>query len=142
MTYSSTVIELFTLTAPASATAPSLPILLLDRLQYSTVVIKDYTLREQSYDLLQLRNRGVHLERPRQCRRSFTANIVMLQTAVRHWRDQGQTNAECYDSTYYNFLTDLFTLRAHASATAPSLPTLLLDRLQYDTAVTTNNTPC
>jgi hypothetical protein len=36
---------LFTWRAPASATAPSLPMLLLPRLQYGTVVIKDKTPR-------------------------------------------------------------------------------------------------
>jgi hypothetical protein len=43
MTNFSTVTELFTLSAPASATAPSLPILLPHRLQHGTVVIKGNT---------------------------------------------------------------------------------------------------
>jgi hypothetical protein len=38
MTYYSSVSELFTLRAPARAIAPSLPILLLPRLQYGTVI--------------------------------------------------------------------------------------------------------
>jgi hypothetical protein len=36
--------------------------------------------------------------------------------------------------TYLNFVTELLTLRAPASATAPSLPILLLSRLRVLTA--------
>jgi hypothetical protein len=41
MAYFNLETELFTLRAPASAAASSLPISLLSRLQYSTVVIKE-----------------------------------------------------------------------------------------------------
>jgi hypothetical protein len=43
--------------------------------------------------------------------------------------------------TYSNKVTELFTLRPSASATAPSLPMLLLCRLQYGTVVIKDNTP-
>jgi hypothetical protein len=37
--------------------------------------------------------------------------------------------------TYCNSVTELFTFRAPASATAPSLPKLVPSRLQYGTAL-------
>jgi hypothetical protein len=43
--------------------------------------------------------------------------------------------------TYQNSLTVVFTLRAPASATAPSLPILFFHRLQYDTVVIRDNKP-
>jgi hypothetical protein len=43
--------------------------------------------------------------------------------------------------TYFNSLTELFTLRASASATIPLPLILLLPRLQYGTTVIKDNTP-
>jgi hypothetical protein len=54
MTYPNFVTEVFTLRAPASATAPSLPILLLYSLQYGTVLIKDNTPRRSIKQLTQV----------------------------------------------------------------------------------------
>jgi hypothetical protein len=42
---------------------------------------------------------------------------------------------------YFNTVTELFTWRAPASATAPSLPTSLFARLRYRTVVIKDNTP-
>jgi hypothetical protein len=71
----------------------------------------------------------VHFESPRQRHRPFTANIVMIETAIRCGRYQSQYATLIYHMTYYNTLTALFALRVPASATAPSLPILLLPSL-------------
>jgi hypothetical protein len=43
--------------------------------------------------------------------------------------------------THFNSVTELFTWRAPASATAPSLPILFLHKLQNGTVVIKNNAP-
>jgi hypothetical protein len=72
------VTVLFTFRAPASATAPSPPMLLTSKLQYTAAVIKNNTANEQWYDLLQLGDRAIHFESPRQRHRPFDADVVTI----------------------------------------------------------------
>jgi hypothetical protein len=77
MTYCNSVTALFTSRAPASATAPSMPMLLLSRLQYGTVVSKDNNQPgELSHYSLKLRDRAVHFESPRQRHTSLTTEFI------------------------------------------------------------------
>jgi hypothetical protein len=89
----------------------------------------------------QVPHSGVSPHSPAQRQQPHVPDQIICQPAEDPRFHKSWIGTTGEDTIYRNLVTELFTWRAPASATAPSLPISLSLRLQYNTVVIKDNTP-